>query len=100
MWYSRSNGGILKSWESNEQLLMKPLGQGQSINIPLPRIQLPSPQDLQVQGLPDTTTPMGEKRDVGDGLHSHNSLSGNNNLADTSGKQPRRRSISSEGMAQ
>ena len=74
---------------------MKPLSEGQSINIPMPRIQLP--QDTGRQGLA-VGTPLGdlvEKRDS-DGLHSHNSLNGNN-LGD--GKQPRRRSISSEGMA-
>lgn len=77
---------------------MKPLAEGQTINIPMPRIQLPS-QDLGGQGLP-VGTPLGEiveKREL-DGLRSHNSLN-SNNLAGANGKQPRRRSISGEGMA-
>lgn len=80
----RSNGGILKSWESDDNLLMKPLGEGQSINIPMPRIQV----SQMGQGLP-VGTPLGElveKRDL-DGLYS----SLNNNV--TRDGKSRRRSI-------
>ena len=76
---------------------MKPLDLNQSINIPMPRIQ--------VGGGEAVGTPVGElveKRDL-DGLHSHGHgalfNNGNSNiLVDANGK-PRRRSISAEGMA-
>lgn len=84
MFSRRSNGGILKSWESNENLLMKPLGEGQSINIPMPRIQV----SQMGQGLPVGTSlgDLVEKRDL-NGLHR--SL---NDSVVGDGK-PRRRSI-------
>jgi hypothetical protein len=74
----------LKSWESNENLLMKPLGEGQSINIPMPRIQV----SQMGQGLPVGTSlgELVEKRDL-NGLHR--SL---NDSVGGDGK-PRRRSI-------